>query len=283
MIKETPEVNTLSELLGATPPKPQLVVTTKGIDLGLDISLGDWNNSSLLSRPSALLAIEHGENLFELMDKELGLVGINEEGVIKSNIIIELDPHKTTMRILGKIAEALIVEECEKNAKQNENWALLAKRYTPFTDSLSNYKAVGTGLNYTKINYPTKYQPNDTQRDIVWIDKRDPLSQLLISAPTSNSGIQAGIQVKVSANGLNYLSPMDFSSRRYEVPIVYFDLNNDFLEIQMKIVNSGIDSVYGMDYHRGRNISPEIHEKLCAYYNLIYSIIIGDMKLEALL
>ena len=28
--------------------------------------------------------------------------------------------------------------------------------------------ALGTGLNYTKINYPKIYNPSDTQRDIVW-------------------------------------------------------------------------------------------------------------------
>ena len=48
-----------------------------------------------------------------------------------------------------------------------------------------------------------------------------------MAGSSAMAGIEAGLQVKVSLYGIGYMVD-DLTSNRYEVPMVYFPINNDF-------------------------------------------------------
>ncbi len=280
MLKETPEKHLIQNFSLPTPKLVVAIMLPDGtISLDSSQSYDLWNNGGLLDRDPKLLTVQHGMDLLQLLTNELGLVSVDEKGFLQHRIVLELDPHKTTMRILGKIAEALIVDECNKDSIKNTKWANAARRYISPQKSYDKYKALGTGLKYTQLNHPQKYNPGDTQRDIIWIDKDDEKSQLMMSISGNQlSGIQAGLQTKVSYG--DYVKPSTLA--KYEIPVVYFDLKDNFMSLVMKTNYSNIDSTNGLDYHRGRNISLEIHEKLKDYYHLIFRIISGKTDINTL-
>ena len=66
------------------------------------------------------------------------------------------------MALLGKIAEAVLVRRCQED--------------------------------------PKRYNPSDTQRDIIWVD--DEGVPALMKGSSAMVGIEAGLQVKVSLHGI---------------------------------------------------------------------------------
>ena len=81
--------------------------------------------------------------------------------------IFQLNPEKTTMSLLGKIAEAVIVRRCREDDASNKKWLSIARRKKAKSKTAERFQAVGTGLMRTKTDYPSIYNPADTQRDIV--------------------------------------------------------------------------------------------------------------------
>jgi hypothetical protein len=236
-------------------------------------SLAEWNQGR---RSIELVNQAHGYNLLEILTHELGLIDVDEAGLLRHHIVYTRDPHISVMRVLGKIAEALIVKECNDSVVANRQWGMCARRGRIPHQSLDYFKAIGTGLNSTKRAYPTKYSAGDTQRDILWIHKDEVISELKQMSRGTNRGLSAGLQVKVSFNGMSYVYP-DIKSSRYEVPLVYFDLSNDFDKVANAVYADRRDIAVGRDLVRGQQLSRECHEILQSYYGVILALAEGRL------
>ena len=124
--------------------------------------------------------------------------------------------------LLGKYAEALMVMTCNQDDSFNRHFARKARfgKKSP-NDYLNHFVAIGTGSAKTKDNYRMHYQYSESQRDIVWVDKRDVLQLLTIP---KKRGAVAGLQLKVSYDWRNLKSKLT----QYYYPILYFSMNNDW-------------------------------------------------------
>lgn len=262
-------------------PQAQLMVVAKLSDGSYrdEQELSSWQRGQ---RNPSLIAHAHGYDLLDILTNELGLVDVDSEGLLRFRVVVTPDPHISVMRVLGKIAEAVIVQECNRNIYANRKWGMVARRGRRPHQTLDHFKAIGTGLDSTRKFYPQKHNPGDPQRDIIWIHKENTTQELLQLVRGSNSGLSAGIQVKVSHDGVNYLYQTDIVGRRYEVPLVYFDLSNDFNVIANKIYAANLGVEIGSDFVRGGDISPEIHDLLVSYYWLVSDLIAGKMTIDQL-
>lgn len=127
--------------------------------------------------------------------------------------------------LLAKYAEALMVIYCNENDSFNRHFARKARfgRKSP-NDFLDNFTAISTGSAKTKENYQMHYQYSESQRDIVWVDKRDVIQLLTIP---KKHGATAGLQIKVSYDWKNLKSKIT----QYYYPILYFSMSNDWHEL----------------------------------------------------
>ncbi|MCP1644856.1 hypothetical protein J2T41_004495 [Pseudomonas citronellolis] len=264
----------------------RLVVAALDVHGNIDSSTiqfkSEWDNGL---RSLDLVVATSGADLLQLLTYELGLVSVNEQGLLQHHIVFTPDVHVTVMRVLGRIAEALIVRECNRNPTANRRWAMYARRGKIPHRGLDNYKAVGTGLHTTERLYPTKYRPSDTQRDIIWVHVEDLVSELIEKRQIgASAGVPGGLQIKVSQDGFRYIYRSDVRRGRYEIPLVYFDLANDYYKLTNAIYQEERDNVrIGVDILRGRDISPEIHEWLQSYYDVVYNLVTGRLTLDALI
>lgn len=153
-------------------PDSRLVIV-KMVDGRIDHSsiqpLEQWQRGP---RNFELMRHGYGHQLLGILTEDLGLVSVDEDGLLRSRIIIvnsEEDVRGAVMRILGKIAEAQIVRSCHADVYANRRWGQIARRGMVPHHTLDRYLAVGTGLETTRLNHFQKYRPNDPQRDIVWV------------------------------------------------------------------------------------------------------------------
>ena len=264
--------------------QPQLIVATMDSCGRVDTSsiqpLCDWNNGI---RNSEIVAKVHGYELVDILANELGMVDVDETGYLKSKIFITQDPHISVMRLLGKVAEALIVNKCTDDINKNRIWGMHARKGKRPHKSIDQFRAVGTGLNSTQRLFPTKYDPTDPQRDIIWINKENPKEELLQLTLSNNSAIPAGVQVKVSRDGFKYIYRTDVARGKYEVPLVYFDLSNDYYKLTNAIYQEMNQVEIGVDIVRGRDIDIECHEMLVSYYYLVLELVTGKMTMDQLI
>lgn len=264
--------------------QPQLVIASLNYDGSIDISntqpLNDWNSGL---RNSSLVANAHGYDLMTILSEELGLVDVNDDGFLYAKIFITPDPHVSVMRLLGKIAESMVVSECNESVMANRQWGMCARKGKKPHKSLDSFRAIGTGLNSTQRLYPTKYSPTDPQRDVIWINKESEKEELLQITNNTNCAIAAGIQLKVSMDGFKYIFKSDVARGKYEVPLVYFDLSNDYYKLTNTIYSEDYDVEIGVDIIRGRDISIAIHELLLSYYSVIYDLVTGKMTIDQII
>ena len=252
--------------------KERLIVTSINENGNIDTTnyqeLGAWNKGD---RAINLLIKEYGYNLINILKREFKLQK-NEHGLFNQPFeVTTQNLHTKTMQHIGIIAEVLIVEECKKSTLQNKKWGKIARRGKNIHKILDSYEAIGTGFNSTKNNHLPKHNPNDTQRDIIWIKKEEPTEELLQIGNKQKSGLQ----VKTSISGRANVIHRDITNGKYEVPIVYFDLNNDYNDLTNTIYKENNGVIIGQDIIRGKDISPTIHDELISYYSLIYNIISG--------
>lgn len=261
----------------------QLVVAVQDANGNIDQSsvqpLNGWNTGP---RSGSLVARAHGYELLDILTNELGLVDIDDAGLLRFSVIMTLDPHVAAMRVLGRIAEAIIVRECNSDDFSNRRWGMIARKGNRPHRALDEFKAIGTGLGSTQRIYASKYNPTNPHRDVIWIHKDNAAHELLQIVHGSNAGVSAGLQVKVSHDGFKYLYRSDVATRRYEVPLVYFDLGNDFQKLANQIYAERLDVAIGTDFVRGHSISPECHDLLVSYYWLVLELVAGRMSLDHL-
>lgn len=208
---------------------------------------------------------------------EEGIISFDENGA-KLQMIITNNFNVVSMNLLGKLAEAVIVRRCAEDQTINKKWLEKAlKRGISIAESKS-FKAIGTGLKGTQVNHKKRYNPSDPQRDIIWIDKDEDI--YLIANDGKKSGIEAGLQVKVSTNGTNYCLN-DLKTKRYEVPVVYFPINDDYDEIVEKfekyrsfvgeLNTDNIEDIF-IDV---RTVDVEAYYEVVSYKPLINNLISG--------
>lgn len=264
--------------------KPQLVVATMNSDGSINTSsmqpLNHWNN---YHRDSELVAHAHGYDLMNILANELSLVDVNDDGFLQSKILITPDPNVSVMRLLGKVAEAVVVKKCNEDIQANRVWGMYARKGKKPHKSLDSFIAIGTGLNSTQRLYPTKYSPSDPQRDIVWINEENKKRELLQITNSTNCAIVAGVQLKVSLDGFKYIYRTDVAKGKYEVPLVYFDLSNDYYKLTNAIYNEEPDVKIGVDILRGKDLDPECHDLLVSYYYLILDLVTGKMTMDQII
>ncbi|MDU5818259.1 MAG: hypothetical protein E6Z52_16110, partial [Staphylococcus sp.] len=78
---------------------------------------------------------------------------------------------------------------------------------------------------------------------------------MMINNQSKNSGNPAGLQIKVSRDGFNYVYRKDIARSKYEVPLVYFDLGNDFQDLANAIYRDDRNVDIGYDFIRGADIN----------------------------
>ena len=213
--------------------------------------------------------------LTEILIDDLKMIGF-EENRASLKVVLSSQPYRQAMQILGHIAEALIVHRCNDIPEINSRWLNLASFDNSRKVVSGAFHAVGTGLKSTKITNRHLYNPGDTQRDIVWVDEENRLA--LMKGGTKNAGKPAGLQIKVSGDGTNYLLA-DLRSGNYEVPIVYFPLNDDFQKIAMQV--PGLRT--GIDFIDARDIDMTAFREIMMYYPLIRGLLEGTVTPDDIL
>ena len=223
-----------------------------------------------------------GGGLADILIDDLGCISFRDNRFVLNEILTS-NVTKTINNLLGKIAEAVIVRRCRDDAEINCKWFEKAKKQDINLDESKEYNAVGTGLKSTVTRYPGIYNPNDTQRDIVWVDERGNLA--FSSGGSKKAGRMAGLQIKVSGSGDRYVLP-DILNLRYEVPIVYFAVNDDFERMveKFEMRKTGIsDAQMGVDFIDVREIDPEAYEEVMSYRSIIQRIVDHSLSIEKLI
>lgn len=245
-------------------------------------SLEQWQRGL---RNLELMRHGYGHQLLAILTEELGLVSVDEYGLLRSRIIVvnsEAEVRGAVMRLLGKIAEAQIVRSCHADIGANRTWGQIARKGSVPHHILDQYLAVGTGLQSTKLNHFQKYRPNDPQRDVIWIHRDDLKRELETLAGGKPAGYSAGLQLKVSMNGYQYIYQTDIRRNKYEVPVVYFDLCNDYYTLANAMYREGRELMVGVDLVRGKDVDPALHDSLCSYWSLVNRLVRGHMTVEEL-
>lgn len=266
----------------------------------LIVGLMDGNGNIISSQPYMDYQYGHrsreiiipvrGGRLLEILQDDLGNISYENNELILKYIFVS-NSNVTAMSLLGKIAEAVIVRRCQENEELSRQLFQLARRKRAKRGTSQRFKAVGTGLKPTQMQYPQRYNPSDTQRDVIWVDENG--NPALMSGSTLVSGIEAGLQVKVSLYGIKYMVD-DLETNRYEVPMVYFPINNDFEKIVDKLIKDKKTFVLDPETgeYRGVIIGDDIvdiraydydaFEEVKDYYPIIVDLINGDIEIADL-
>jgi hypothetical protein len=197
---------------------------------------------------------------------DLGAVVINPgTGTFKFTPFISSYNHPNSFigKLLGYIAEGIVVRACNESSSSNRRWANIARVlkqesnsfsfmnvlkkifYEPFMDNPDEYKAIGTGFAKTAQDYGHLYHPQ-SDRDICWINGFDDAKELLsIEGIKLNKQRHAGLQLKVSIKDNASYVVNYFCSKPYFklYPVVYFDLGNDFNRVRQQL----LDIITGKD------------------------------------
>ena len=251
----------------------------------LDLALDDGQaivvgNEQLYRNGHITIEIPTKRQLADILVDETGTIRFDENGAALSEIIDGKNPRNTAMKILGKVAEAVVVRNCVNNPVINKRWLDKARRGISRSDVASRFRAIGTGLHSTKREYPHKYSPSDPQRDIIWMDSKGQVANIIGSGIVSS--IQAGLQIKVSGNGVNYVQRAMVKGQ-YEVPVVYFPINDDFDQIvnnlRKKAAAGAINPIeIGADLIDARDVDRFSFNRVYDYYPLLVDLFYGRVS-----
>ncbi|MFB6367171.1 hypothetical protein ACFCP7_24610 [Paenibacillus elgii] len=191
--------------------------------------------------------------------------------------------------LMGKVAELIILNRCIKD-KMNRKYAKVARNGKRETKSLDSYLPV-TASKENDLN------TNDSQIDIFWVKKpqngeEDTEKEFLLKLDSDNL---AGLQVKFSTNGLNYIFPF-LRDKKYNVPMMYFGIKDDYDEIRSKMYKH-IESSDTFKLKKKKEISEYIDERFVNmksfdrdafdeaenFYPMIKKLVKGKMKIDDLL
>mgnify|MGYP000927064943 FL=1 len=250
------------------------VLNIKG-KLAIDIVDGDAHIGDQLYLPNKLTTIllNPAQRLLPILIDETGSIHFEENRAVFAEVL-QKNPKIGAMCLLGKVAEAVIVRNCTDNTQLNRAWLSKARKNRTTQRFADSFKAIGTGLHSTKRRYPRKYSPSDPQRDVIWIN--DGGECALVAGSQATAGTIAGLQIKVSGNGLNYIRK-SLADLRYEVPLVYFPMNNDFEKVLDRVNKMGLVVEPGLDFINVREIDEDAFFEVREYYPLLLSLFAGRL------
>lgn len=211
---------------------------------------------------------------------DIGAVIMNSStGLIefKPFISSKVHPNVFVGRLLGYIAEGIVVRACNESLKTNKLWANLARVlkqeknifldglkkifYEPFfLEDPNEYKAIGIGFAKTAKDYGHLYNPL-SDRDVCWIHGFDDAKQLLsVEGVKLNKQRHAGLQLKVSIDDKARYVVNYFCSKPYYqlYPVVYFDLGEDFYAVRKKLLDIVTDNSFGKKVAENSILNPNI-------------------------
>ncbi len=246
--------------------------------LYVDIVDGDAHIGNQLYIPNKRTTLWKSSSgkLLPILLEETGSIRFEDNRFVFAEVL-QSNPKIGAMRLLGKVAEAVIVRNCNDDELLNRRWLSKARKIRTMQKVADSFRAIGTGLNSTKERFPQKYSPSDPQRDIIWIN--DVGEYALIPGRQSAAGVTAGLQVKVSGNGLSYLKK-SLVNRRYEVPLVYFPINDDFNLILDKVNARGNIVLPGVDFIDVRELDEDAFFEIEDYYPLLLALFAGQLSAD---
>lgn len=130
-----------------------------------------------------------------------------------------------------------------------------------------------------------KYNISDPQRDVIWLNENGQVA--MMNGSSNIAGLEAGLQIKVSQDGAAYFLN-DLINIRYEVPVVYFDICNDFDSVAEKLYlaryTKRIDGlIIGEDFIKVSAIDFNAYNEVLFYVDLIKALIDGRITPEKLI
>lgn len=225
---------------------------------------------------------------------DTGAVIINPETkIFEFRPFISSSPYVNNFvgKLLGYIAEGIVVRDCNESSISNRRWANIARVlkqesnsfmdvlkkifYEPFLDNPDEYKAIGTGFAKTAKDYGHLHNPQ-SDRDICWIKGvNDAIELLSIKGIKLNKQRHAGLQIKVSMNTTaNYVVNYFCSKSFFKLyPVVYFDLGNDFDIVRTELLN----------IRKGVNTTRKLSENSLLNKNIVFDAFSDDEIIEAML
>lgn len=247
------------------PPNIKVVVEGSSGETRYSQSLSDF-----LKKPAIQVQMTiHGSTLLDVLIEESYIA---EDLVLKQ--VLTGNAHADATRLIGSIAESLVVNMCNEYPDVNRTLGMYARFGQRVHEKLDDYVAVATGSMRTKSCFRQYYNPSDTQRDIVWVERDNTDNQLLCISPNNNvSAKPAGLQVKASYDGVNYVLP---TIQNYHYPVLYFDLNDDWGVVHKAIMSNHPGSTL---IHPDQ-IQHEIKNILKGYFDIIISLIRGEISVQ---
>ncbi len=232
-----------------------------------------------------ILNLYTGQKLFDILFDDLGIIRY-EDNKLALSFLLSSNIYESAMRLLGKIAEAVIVRRCGEDHVINQKWLSKARRKNAKSTTAEKFVAVGTGIRKTKDLFPYAYNPSDTQRDIVWVNSGS--KQLaLMKGSSLLAGLAAGLQIKVSGNGAAYFLNA-LINVVYEVPVVYYDINNDYEYVAEQLwkfhQSTGRRVVtISEDFISARAVDPKSYDEVLFYKDLVMALLNGSLRPEELI
>ncbi|WP_342549984.1 hypothetical protein NST69_15505 [Paenibacillus sp. FSL P2-0089] len=240
--------------------------------------INEWNNGE---KNINVMLEKSGYTLFDILFNDLGKIILNE-GKFKFTHIFTKSTEETAMRLMGNIAEAIIVRRCSESIELNERYITIARKGKKLLKTTENYIAVATGHKKTKSLHPTKYNPNHTQNDIIWLDKNNPDFQLLEEGAKVTSGKSAALQVKASNFNSDYVFK-ELKNEKYKVPIVYFGMRDNFYKIKNKIILYQNVNNVNNKFIDIRDIDSEAYIQYLEYKQIIKKLIDKEIEVSDLI
>lgn len=249
------------------PPWIKVVVEGESGEVRYAQSLSDF-----YKKPSIDLQIStYGSTLLDVLIEESYV----SEDLVLLHVLTGND-HADATRLIGSIAESLVVNLCNKYPEVNRTLGMHARFGVRPHKKLDDYIAVATGSIRTKNLFNQHYNPSDTQRDIIWVEKDNTENQLLCIGSSSVSGKPAGLQVKASHDGVNYVLP---TIQNYHYPILYFDLNGDWGAVKKAVMAEHP----GSSVIHPDEIQHEIKHILKGYFDIVISLFRRETTIDRII
>ena len=232
-------------------------------------------------RDMRLLCLYRGRKLYDILADDHGLIVYNDNKLVLGTILTNDDT--SLMRVMGKVAESIIARRCTESLALQKLWMFYGSGTLVRDETAKRYTAVGTGFKSTERNYPPAYNPQDKQRDIIWIETNG--FHYPVRGSTSSGAKDAGLQVKISKGSMFYDLRKWLLEKTYEVPIVYFDLGKDYEEIFDSVMKNLVDET--PDSLRERFISvreadEDAYYEAEYYTEMIQAVIDGRLSVDDL-
>ncbi|UIY55591.1 MULTISPECIES: hypothetical protein [Burkholderia] len=242
------------------PPHVKIIVEDDSGEVRHSQSLSDYFQKPNIN----ILSATYGSTLLDILVEESYI-----SSTLQLNQIFTGNPNADATRMIGSIAECLVVDICHKHPEANRLLGMHARFGSRPSQKLDEYVAVATGSMRAKRLYQQHYNPSDTQRDVIWVEKKNTQNQLLcISNNNSISAKPAGLQIKASHDGVRYVLP---TIQNYHYPVLYFDLDGDWAKVREAMIDNNINChLINPD-----SIHHELRHALQAYFDIVIALIDG--------